>query len=69
MKKVYLYSFFYIFDDFCQVYLYHLYLFMKGGGSMFNEVILIGKLVDKPFLRETQQGVKLATIVLQIERL
>ncbi len=36
---------------------------------MFNEVILIGKLVDKPFLRETQQGVKLATIVLQIERL
>ncbi len=68
MKKVYLYSFFYIFDDFCQVYLYHLYLFMKGGGSMFNEVILIGKLVDKPFLRETQQGVKLATIVLQIER-
>lgn len=35
---------------------------------MFNEVILIGKLVDKPFLRETQQGVKLATMVIQIER-
>lgn len=35
---------------------------------MFNEVILIGKLVDKPHLRETQQGIKMATMVLQVER-
>lgn len=35
---------------------------------MFNEVILIGKLVNKPFLKETQQGIKHASMVLQIER-
>lgn len=35
---------------------------------MFNEVILIGKLMNKPLLRETPQGVKLTTMVLQIER-
>lgn len=35
---------------------------------MFNEVILIGQLANKPVLRETPQGVKLTTMVLQIER-
>lgn len=35
---------------------------------MFNEVIIIGKLVKEPMLRETQHGVKLATIVIQVER-
>lgn len=45
-----------------------LYNLIEEGKMMFNEVILIGKLVSKPYLRETQQGVKLATMVLQIER-
>lgn len=35
---------------------------------MFNEVILIGKLVNKPILKETSQGVRLANMVIQIER-
>ncbi len=35
---------------------------------MFNEVILIGKLVNKPMLKETNQGVRLANMVIQIER-
>lgn len=35
---------------------------------MFNEVILIGKLVNKPVLKETNQGVRLANMVVQIER-
>ena len=35
---------------------------------MFNEVILIGKLVNKPVLKETSQGVRLANMVIQIER-
>ena len=35
---------------------------------MFNEVILIGKLVNKPIIKETSQGVKLTNMVIQIER-
>lgn len=35
---------------------------------MFNEIIVIGKLANKPFLKETSNGVKLATIVLDVER-
>ena len=35
---------------------------------MFNEVILIGKLVNKPILKETSQGVRLANMVVQVER-
>ena len=35
---------------------------------MFNEIILIGKLANKPLLKETQNGVKLSTIILEIER-
>ena len=35
---------------------------------MFNEVILIGQLADKPYMRETQQGIRMATMVLRIER-
>ncbi len=35
---------------------------------MFNEVILIGRLADKPKVKETQNGIKLSTIVIEIER-
>lgn len=35
---------------------------------MFNEIIVIGKLVNKPVLRETPNGIKLSTIVLEVER-
>ena len=35
---------------------------------MFNEIIVIGRLANKPVMRETQNGIKLATIVLDIER-
>lgn len=35
---------------------------------MFNEVVIIGRLASEPTMRETQQGVKLATIVIQVER-
>ena len=35
---------------------------------MFNEVILIGKLAESPKFRETPTGVKLATIILDVER-
>lgn len=35
---------------------------------MFNNVVIIGKLASAPTLRETQQGIKLATIVIQVER-
>ena len=36
--------------------------------TMFNEIIVIGRLANKPVMRETQNGIKLATIVLDIER-
>lgn len=35
---------------------------------MFNEIIIIGKLAEKPQLRETANGVKLATLILDVER-
>lgn len=35
---------------------------------MFNEVIIIGKLVNKPILRATQNGTMMATAVIQVER-
>lgn len=35
---------------------------------MFNEIIVIGKLARIPVLRETPNGIKLATIVLEVER-
>ncbi len=35
---------------------------------MFNEVIVIGKLVKKPVLKSTQSGVMMATAVIQVER-
>ncbi len=35
---------------------------------MFNEVIIIGKLANKPVMKETSSGVKLATMVLDVER-
>jgi single-strand DNA-binding protein len=35
---------------------------------MFNEVIIIGKLVNKPVLKSTHNGVKMATVVIQVER-
>ncbi len=35
---------------------------------MFNEVILVGRLVEKPIVKETSNGVKLSTIVLDVER-
>ncbi len=35
---------------------------------MFNEIIIIGKLANKPCIKETANGVKLATIVLDVER-
>jgi len=35
---------------------------------MFNEVIIIGKLANKPVLRATQNGVKMATAIIQVER-
>ena len=35
---------------------------------MFNEIILIGKLAGRPVVKETQNGVKLSTIVVDVER-
>lgn len=35
---------------------------------MFNEVIIIGRLANKPILRATQNGVKMATAIIQVER-
>lgn len=35
---------------------------------MFNEIIVIGKLVNKPVVKETQSGVKLSMIVIDVER-
>lgn len=35
---------------------------------MFNEVVLVGKLVNEPVLKETGNGTKLATAVLEIEK-
>lgn len=35
---------------------------------MFNEVIIIGKLASKPVLRATQNGTKMATAIIQVER-
>ncbi|WP_050635703.1 single-stranded DNA-binding protein [Candidatus Stoquefichus sp. SB1] len=35
---------------------------------MFNEIIVIGKLANEPVLKETSNGVKLATMVLDVER-
>ncbi|WP_028043756.1 single-stranded DNA-binding protein [Candidatus Stoquefichus massiliensis] len=35
---------------------------------MFNEIIIIGRLASEPILRETPNGIKLATIVLDVER-
>lgn len=35
---------------------------------MFNEIILIGKLVKKPVLREAPNGIKLSTIIIEVER-
>jgi len=35
---------------------------------MFNEIILIGKLVNPPIVKETGNGIQLVTIVLDIER-
>ena len=35
---------------------------------MFNEIIIIGRLANKPLIKQTQNGVKLATIVLDVER-
>ncbi len=35
---------------------------------MFNEIIIVGKLVNKPIVKETMNGVKLSTIVLEVER-
>ncbi|WP_270854848.1 single-stranded DNA-binding protein [Longibaculum muris] len=42
----------------------------KQGGNikMFNEIILIGKLAGRPVVKETQNGVKLSTIVVDVER-
>lgn len=35
---------------------------------MFNEVVLLGTLVNEPVLKETNSGTKLATAVLEIEK-
>ncbi len=35
---------------------------------MFNEVIIVGKLVEKPVVKETSHGVRLLTMVLDVER-
>lgn len=35
---------------------------------MFNEVVLVGKLANEPVLKETGNGTKLATAVLEIEK-
>ena len=35
---------------------------------MFNEIIVFGKLVNKPTIKETTNGIKLSTIVLDVER-
>lgn len=35
---------------------------------MFNEIIVIGKLATKPVIKETPSGVRLSTIVIQVER-
>lgn len=35
---------------------------------MFNEVVLVGKLVNEPVLKETGGGTKLATAILEIEK-
>lgn len=35
---------------------------------MFNEVVLVGKLANEPALKETTNGTKLATAILEIEK-
>lgn len=35
---------------------------------MFNEVVLVGRLANEPVLKETSNGTKLATAVLEIEK-
>ena len=35
---------------------------------MLNEVVLVGQLANKPVVGETQQGIKIATMVLQVYR-
>ncbi len=35
---------------------------------MFNEVIIIGKLAKEPTIKETQSGIKVATMILDVER-
>lgn len=35
---------------------------------MFNEIIVIDRLANKPAMKETQNGIELATIVLDVER-
>ena len=35
---------------------------------MFNEIILIGRLAENPKFKETPTGVKLATLILDVER-
>ena len=40
----------------------------KEEREMFNEIIVIGKLANKPIIKETPTGIKLATIVIDVER-
>ncbi|MEG0366728.1 MAG: single-stranded DNA-binding protein [Coprobacillus sp.] len=35
---------------------------------MFNEIIVVGRLATKPIVKETPNGVRLSTIVVQVER-
>ncbi len=35
---------------------------------MFNEVILIGKLANKPVIKSTTNGIKMATAIIEVER-
>lgn len=35
---------------------------------MFNEIVIIGRLAKRPSLKETSNGIKIATIVLDVER-
>ena len=41
---------------------------MKGGNNMLNQVVLVGRIVKTPELRETENGKKTATVTLAVPR-
>lgn len=41
---------------------------LKGGTNVLNQIIIVGRLVKDPFIRETDSGIKVSNITLAVDR-